>query len=174
MSVRFPDGWRIEDLNRAHARSLFDCGVKEVNDWLRTKARQSRQKHLSSTKVLLDETARIAGFYTLAWSQVHLDQLPHEIARRLPRQLLPVAVIAWLGVDRRYRGRGLGDRLLAHALLQCHRASQVIPFVAVVPDCLNADAKAFFLRHDFAELPGHPMKLLLPKALLDALVTESD
>jgi hypothetical protein len=38
-------------------------------------------------------------------------------------------------------------------------------------DCLNAEAKTSFLRHDFAEFPGHPMKLLLSKTHLDALVT---
>ena len=63
-------------------------------------------------------------------------------------------MIASLGVDRRHRGRQLGDRLLAQALLDCHKGGSRIPFVAVVIDCLDATAKAFFQRYDFREFPG--------------------
>lgn len=140
-----------------------------MNDWLRTEARQSQRKHLSATKLLLDDRSRIAGYYTLAYGQVRLDELPPDIARMLPERLLPVAVLAWLGVDARHRGRRLGDRLLAQALLDCHEASLRIPFIAVVIECLDARAKGFFQRYDFLEFPGQPMRLLVPKALLDTL-----
>lgn len=169
MGVRFPDGWRLALLDRSHDRHTFDCGAHRVNDWLRTKAGQSQRKHLAATKVLLDDRSGIAGFYTLAYGQVRLNELPPELARALPGRLLPVAVLAWLGVDERHRGRGLGDRLLAQALLDCHEASLRIPFIAVVIECLNARAKTFFQRHDFLEFPGQPMRLLVPKTLLDAL-----
>lgn len=174
MSVRFPDGWRIGLLDESHDRRSFDCDVDQVNDWLRTKARQSQSKHLSATRVLLDDQNVIAGFYTLAYNHVRLNELPPDIARKLPEHLLPVAVLAWLGVDKRHRGRGLGDRLLAQALLDCHEAGKRIPFIAVVIDCLDAAAKAFFQRHDFREFPGQPMRLLLPKALLDALCAKAN
>ena len=168
MSVVFPDGLRIATLDKSHDRKRFDCGSVPVNDWLRTKARQSQQKHLSSTKVLVDGT-RIAGFYTLAYGHVRMDQLPEDIARKLPDTLIPVAVLAWLGVDNNFRGQGLGDRLLAHALVQAHGAAQIIPFVGVVIDCLDDAAKAFYRRYDFDEFPGHPMKLLVSRAQLDTL-----
>jgi len=169
VSVRLPKGWHITLLDESHDRRAFDCGVARVNEWLRGSARQSQARHLSATKVLLDDQGVVAGFYTLAYSHVRLNELPHDVARKLPDRLLPVAVLAWLGVDRRHRGRQLGDRLLAQALLDCHEAGTRIPFVAVVIDCLDATAKAFFQRYDFREFPGQPMRLLLPKALLDVL-----
>lgn len=169
MNVRFPEGLRIEPLEQHHDRKRFDCGSEPVNDWLRTKARQSQQKHLSSTRVLVNAQAAIAGFYTLAYGHVRMDQLPAEIARKLPDTLIPVAVLAWLGVDKHYRGSGIGDRLLAHALMQAREAAQIIPFVGVVIDCLDAAAKGFYQRYDFAEFPGHPMKLLVSRKQLDAL-----
>jgi GNAT superfamily N-acetyltransferase len=96
----------------------------------------------------------IAGFYTLATAQVDFADLPAELIRRLPRRDLPVAVLAWLGVDKRHRGKGLGSRLLAQALADCHVASPTFPVVAVVLDCIDEPAKVFYGRWDFRELPG--------------------
>jgi hypothetical protein len=162
VSVALPEGWRVELLDKAHDRKGFDSGVHEVNDWLRSKARQSQQKHLSTTKVLLDAGGKIAGYYTLAYGQVHVADLPHEIARTLPRQFLPVVTLAWMGRDLRYKSQRLGERLLALALLDCASVRGTIDFVAVVLDCLNEAAKNFYLRFDFEPFPEHPMKLLLP------------
>ena len=58
--------------------------------------------------------------YTLAMGQVNFDELPREMARKLPGTLLPIITLAWLGVDEQYQGRGLGKRLLAQALSDCH------------------------------------------------------
>ncbi len=174
MNSGFPDGWRVETLDRSHPREGFDCGERAVNEWLRTRARQSQDKHLSITKVLVDEFGAIAGFYTLAHNHVHLDQLPPEIARRLPRQMLPVVTLAWLGVDLTRRSRGLGDLLLARALADCCRAGAEIPFVAIVVDCINESARAFFARHEFVEFPGKPLKLILSKTKLDQIARDAE
>jgi hypothetical protein len=45
-----------------------------------------------------------------------------------------------------------------------------MPFVAVLLDCATQNAKAFYQRYDFEELPGHPMALMLPWKLLDAMM----
>jgi hypothetical protein len=46
----------------------------------------------------------------------------------------------------------------------------MMPFVAVLLDCVSRLAKSFYQHYDFQELPGHPMKLMLPWSLLDALM----
>lgn len=171
MSVAFPDGLKTESLGIEHrkARAAFDCCVKEVNDWLRAQAWQSQQKNLSSTTVLVDNTGVIAGFYTIAISTVDFSLLSEELAKGLPKRHLPVMTFAWLGVDRKFQGRRLGERLLADALLRCQQAGVLAGFIGVVVDCLSDQVKRLYQRFDFAELPGHPMKLFLPKSLLDKL-----
>lgn len=168
--VSFPEAYRLESLQRNHSRRAFDCGQPEVNAWLRTKALQHQDKRLSATKVLLDPDSVIAGFYTLATGQVDFGDLPDEIARKLPRRALPVALLAWLGVSRNHQARGLGDRLFAQALRDCHDAGQTFAFVAVILDCIDDRAKAFYQRWDFAELPGHPYRLFLSAGTLAALM----
>jgi GNAT superfamily N-acetyltransferase len=168
-----PEGFRLELLRREHPRKSFRCGETKVDDWLATKALQHQQKHLSVTKVLLDGAGALAGFYTLATAQVDFGGLPAAITKGLPRRTLPVAVLAWLGVGADRQGQGLGQLLLAQALRDCHEAGKTFAFVAVVLDCLNDTAKAFYQQWDFEEVPGHPSRLFLSAQRLDAMMQEA-
>ena len=168
--VIFPPGFSVQSLHRSHARGLFDCGQREVNAWLHSKALQHQSKRLSATKILAAPGGGVAGYYTLATGQVDFGDLPAEIARKLPRRALPVAILAWLGVDRRHQGNGLGDRLLAQALRDCHEAGRTFAFVAVILDCVNDRAKRFYQRWDFVELPGNPYRLFLTSKSLVAMM----
>lgn len=169
-AVQLPKGLRIEPLHRSHRRSTFDCGPDAVNDWLKNRALQHQAKHLSSTKVLVDADGNIASFYTLVIGQVDFSDLPAELVRRLPRRVLPVVKLAWLGVDRSRQGEELGSRLLAQALVDCHHAGKTFSFVAVLVDGLTNRATAFYRKFDFRELPGQPNRLFLSADLLDAMI----
>lgn len=169
----FPGGFRLEPLTRAHPRRRFSSGEAAVDGWLRTRALEHQEKHLSTTKVLLDPAGEIAGYYTLATAQVDFGHLPLEMARRLPRRALPAAVLAWLGVGAvgsARRGQGLGTMLLARALRDCHEAGRSFAFVAVIIDCIGDAARAFYGRWDFAALPGHPYRLFLSAAQIEAMM----
>lgn len=172
--VRLPEGFRFETLRKDHPRAGFDSGSATVDGWLARSALQSQTKHLSVTKVLVDAQGAIAGYFTLATGQVAFDALPAEVAKGLPARALPVAIVAWLGVDRRQQGRGLGTRLFAQALADCRAAGRTFPFIAVILDCIDAAAKSFYQRWDFRELPGHPMRLFLTAKLLEALMAGQD
>jgi GNAT superfamily N-acetyltransferase len=168
--VAFPAGLRVASLRRAHHRRAFRCGEQAVDDWLAMRALQHQEKRLSVTKVLLREEGEIAGYYTLATGQVDFGDLPAEVARPLPRRLLPVAVLAWLGVSTGQQRRGLGRLLLAQALRDCGEAGRTFAFVAVVLDCLSDGAKSFYEQWGFRELPGHPYRLFVSANELDAMM----
>jgi GNAT superfamily N-acetyltransferase len=171
--VVLPEGFRLETLERRHPRRGFDCGEELVNDWLRAKALQHQDKRLSATKILLDPRGNIAGFFTLATGQVDFGDLPSDLVRQLPRRALPVAVLAWLGVNHAHQGRKLGDLLLAQALRDCYEAGQTFAFVAVVLDCVNDRAKSFYERWNFAVLPGNPYRLFLSAKTLAAMMGQT-
>lgn len=171
--TRFPDGWCVELLSKSHSRRRFHSGQHQVDAWLQQSALQSQKKRLSTTKLLLDAAGSIVGYYTLATSQVDFSELPADMARSLPRRRLPVAVLAWLGIAQPYQGRGIGKRLLAVALSDCYDAGQTFAFIAVILDCVDDAAKAFYQQFDFAQLPGYPMRLYLPFNLLEKMAQGS-
>jgi GNAT superfamily N-acetyltransferase len=168
--LSFPDGFRLERLKRDHPRARFRCGQDEVEQWLATIALQHQDKQLSVTKVLVDRGGSIAGYYTLATGQVDFSELPTDLAKRLPRRVLPVAILAWLGVSEVYQGQGLGRLLMAQALRDCYEAGQTFAFIAVILDCVNDAAKAFYQQWDFEPLPGHPYRLFLSAQRLAAML----
>ena len=170
--VLLPPGFRIEPLCREHPRRKFHSGEAQVDQWLAGKALQHQEKRLSVTKVLLDDAGTIAGYYTLATGQVDFSDLPVEAVKRLPRRVLPVAVLAWLGVDSRRHGQGVGKLLLAQSLRDCWEAGKTFAFVAVVLDCINDNVKKFYQHWDFQELPGHPYRLFLIAKRLKAMMGE--
>jgi len=169
-AVRFPEGFRLERLTRKHSRKGFTSGQEQVDDWLKSNALQNQEKHLSVTRVLLDDAGSVAGYYTLATGQVDFGDLPAAIAKKLPRRMLPVAILAWLGVSVDRRGQGFGKLLLAQALRDCHEAGRTFAFVAVILDCISDAAKAFYQHFDFEELPGHPYRLYLSATQLEAMM----
>ena len=168
--IELPPGMRIERLGRQHSRGAFRCGEPRVNDWLATRALQHQEKNLSVTKVLLDAEREIAGYYTLATSQIDFGDLPPDVRKALPRRALPIAVLAWFGISENHQGKGLGTRLFANALRDCWQAGKTFAFVAIIFDCLSDSAKRFYQQWDFAELPGNPQRLYLTPRILDALM----
>lgn len=171
--VVVPAGFHWERLQRNHPRRQFCSGQAEVDEWLRTKAWQHQKKHLSVTKVLLDNGNRIVGYYTLATGQIDFSDLPDDVTRPLPRRSLPVAILAWLGVAEARQGQGFGRTLLAQALRDCYEAGDSFAFVAVVLDCLTDATKRFYQQWDFAELPGHPYRLFVSYRQLEAMMQDA-
>jgi GNAT superfamily N-acetyltransferase len=170
--IKLPVGFRWERLGRDHPRRSFRSGQSDVDDWLHTKAWQHQKKHLSVTRVLLDDANQIVGYYTLATGQVDFGDLPKGLTKRLPRRWLPVAVLAWLGVSTGHQGHGLGRLSLAQALRDCYAAGGTFAFVAVILDCLTDAAKSFYQKWDFEELPGHPYRLFVSYQQLEAMMTK--
>ncbi len=105
--VRFPAGFRHEPLRRDHPRRRFRSGQAQVDDWLATKSLKHQDKHLSVTKVLLDEAGAIAGCYTLATGQVDFGDRPkREDLMRAARRREINLILVWR-LDR--WGRSLVD-----------------------------------------------------------------
>jgi GNAT superfamily N-acetyltransferase len=169
--VQFPANWVIENLAKAHNRKRFKSGNDQVDRWFRTSALQSQSKHLTNTKILLDQERAIVGYYTLATSQVDFSDLPSNIAKSLPRRQLPVAVLAWLAIAEANQGQGIGKRLLATALRDCYEAARTFAFIAVILDCVDEPAKDFYRQFDFQPLPGYPMRLFLSFQRLEKMMS---
>src|SRR5262249_14174569 len=105
--------------------------------------------------------------------QVNFSDLPEEAVKKLPRRLLPVAVLAWLGVSQAFQGGGLGRLLLAQALRGCYEASGTFAFIAVGLCCIDDRATRFYQQYDFGDLPGHPYRLFLPFHLLEKMMQKT-
>ncbi|MBS0448417.1 MAG: GNAT family N-acetyltransferase [Proteobacteria bacterium] len=155
--------YRIEPLQKQHERGTFASGSEPLDRYLRQQARQDAEKHVAAPFVLVAPPAHeVLGYYTLSASTVAADELPAELAKKLPRyRQLPVTLLGRLALDRTMRGQGLGEHLLLNALHRAAVAAAEIASMAVVVDAKDEAAIAFYRHFDFMPLQAQPARLFL-------------
>lgn len=142
-----------------------------MDDWLAQRALAAMKKNTSTTRVLVHESGALAGYYTLANTALDVSLVPPSLfGGSPPRWAPPTLTLAWLGVDRRFAGRGLGTRLFARALADAAQGYALIRFVAVIVDALTDGNVAFYEAHGFTRVPGASRKLYLPAETLLKIV----
>ena len=75
----------IEPLGKQHARASFTCGQAELDDWFRKRASQDERRNVARVFVAVDDALGVVGFYRLSAFTLSLENLPDDIARKLPR-----------------------------------------------------------------------------------------
>ena len=149
---------RVELLGAHHDRTGFICGKEALDQYFQKQVTQDARRHLATPFVLVMPDGLMAGFYTLSGAALRLNDLPQDIANRLPRYpLVPATLIGRLAVDRRYHGQGWGSFLFLDALQRCTR-SEIASF-AVIVDAIDDEARAFYLHHGFLALPDSSHRL---------------
>ncbi|MFO0799465.1 MAG: GNAT family N-acetyltransferase [Gemmataceae bacterium] len=159
--------WNVVPLERDHDRAAFSCGQPSLDRFLKESARQNQEKGVSRTFVLLrDEEPRVYGYHTLSAGEVHKDDLPPKLAKKLPKYPVPVAVLGRLAVDVSVQRQEHGRRLLTDALRRILSAADVVGIFAVVVDAIDDRAAAFYARFGFEPIPDAPSRLLLPLGVI--------
>lgn len=165
---------RIEPLGKEHDRAAFSSGVEPLDRYLRQQARQDMRRHVATVFAACEaESTTIAGYYTLSAASIELTDLPHGIAKRLPRYpTLPAVLLGRLAVDQRYRGRGIGELLLMSALRRSVRLRSAIGVVAVIVDAKDDRARSFPERYGFIRFREQEFRLFLPMNTIEQLFAE--
>lgn len=152
---------RFELLSDRHDRSRFTCGSPALDDWFHRRARQDQRRRVAQVFVAT-EGAEILGFYGLGMFTLGLDILPPALAKKLPRyEAIPAALIGRLARASGARGKGMGDLLLADAILRVLGASESVAAYATVVDAQDAHAQRFYESHGFIPLASNPLRLFL-------------
>ncbi len=157
-------GYIVERLDRTHERTAFVSGVEPLDLYLHRQASQDVRRRLTTVYVLVPlGSTTIAGYYTLSSTAISFVDLPDDITRKLPRYPhVSATLIGRLAVDHRYRGQGLGGRLLFDAFARSLRISEEIASTMVVVDAKDEAARGFYERYGFRVLLDQQTRLFLP------------
>lgn len=143
--------WIFEKFNKAmHDRDSFDCGIPELNDYLKYKISPDLKRNFGRAVVAI---------------------MPENIQKKLPRYPVPVARIGRLAVDKSFQGQGLGEELLIHALQSVANVSETVGVYAVVVDAKNEKSEKFYKRYGFLNLNSKEeiLSLFLPMKTIELL-----
>lgn len=148
----------IDPLTAKHIREGFDCGIENLNDFLKRFARQNNEKGLGRTYVAVQQGhAIVCGYYTIASGSISFDSIPEN----LPRYPIPVVHLGRLAVDKAFQGQRLGKVLLADALKRTVKLSDQLGIYAVEVHALTNDAREFYLKFGFTELLDEKLHLYM-------------
>ncbi|MYN07705.1 GNAT family N-acetyltransferase [Massilia sp. FT127W] len=161
----------VVPLQKEHDRSAFDCKNDGLNRYLKQQARQDAEKYVAAPFVLVEPDAPVVrGYYTLSSSLIPLDELPAELARKLPRyNSLPVTLLGRLARDKTIPDKGLGEFLLLDALHRGLQHAQQIASMAVVVDAKDDEAEHFYKHFNFLSFQRTPLRLFLPMTQIEKL-----
>lgn len=115
----------------------------------------SRTMLLPAAVPLPDGKYPICSFYTITPGSIAKETFPEDLVKRLPHYPIPVFLIAQLAVHSEYRGKGLGKITLIKALEYLWEINVHMKAFAVIVDCLNDEAQAFYTKYDFEILCRH-------------------
>ena len=158
----------IELLDKKHHRKDFDCGKELLNDYLKTQAGQDVKRKLSVCFVLADsDTKVIQGYYTLSNSSIPLSSFTEQIQKKLPKSYksIPTTLLGRLAIDKKYQGNGIGKILLMDALKRSYGISNEIGSFGIIVDPIDDNAKGFYQKYDFIELPDSKKMFIATQTL---------
>jgi GNAT superfamily N-acetyltransferase len=165
------DPSKPESLTKAHDLTAFDCGNQLLTVWLKNHALQSQTSGHTKTMVVTQPDNVVIGYYSYNVISVeHGFNTPDRVMKGLAKHPIPVFFIARLAIDVEHQRKGLGSRLLLHALKGSIRISEVVPIRAIVVDAIDNAAKNFYQEFDFAPWPPDGMRMwLMMKDLLKSI-----
>ena len=159
---------QIQPLTGNHDRQGFDCGRRELNDWLQQVARQHQDKGLSKTFVAIreEEPTLICGYYALTLAELDSRHLPDAWCKKLPRRI-PGVRLGRLAVDKTFQGKGLGELLLVDALMRTRRIAIEAGGIGLFVDALDGQAAGYYQRFGFQQAPDNPLLLFLAANVME-------
>lgn len=150
--VQLPVGVAIEG---------FECGDDIVDGWARKHSAHARQRGTAVVYASFSD-GQVAGFYTLSTHSVRRSEAASWLARNAPEDI-PAVLLGMLGVDKKFKGCGLGASLLRDAVENSNKVAALAGARALVVDPTGADAASFYEHFGFTQIPGSSrMALKLP------------
>ena len=144
-----------------------------LDAYLHQQAGQDVKRSLSAVFVLPHEITTVKGYYTLSNDSIAIVIVPEEIAKKMPKgyKTLPATLLGRLAVDQKFIKQGLGELLLMDALKRSYDVSKnSLGSMAVIVDPIDEEAKGFYNKYGFIELPVSG-KMFLPMDTIEKLLT---
>jgi ribosomal protein S18 acetylase RimI-like enzyme len=141
--------------------------VPALNDFLKNRARKEMAAGASACFVIVPEgdPGCVAGFYTLSAAVIVRTDLPDAVTKKLPRYLeMPATLLGRLARDVRFKGQGIGDRLMASVLHRAVAATAEVASWAIVTDPKDEAAGKFYVSFGFQQLTEHRVSLTMKQA----------
>jgi len=165
--------WQICKLEKTSNKEEFDCGIEELNEYIKKYARQYQERGLSTTFTIISQLdKKVIGYYSLSQSKIEKEALSLEDQKKVPNCEIGVILLGKLARTLSEKGNGLGEKLILDAMHRVYRISEEVGTYALIVDAINEKAKVFYKKYGFIEFPHQPMRLMINKKTLRSKLIE--
>ncbi len=137
----------------------FDCGIDELNEYLKKYARQNDRKNIGKTVVCLNDN-EVIGYITVCTASISKNDVPPVKNVYLPKYPVPAIRIARFAVDLKYQNQGIGRRLLWHTFQAILAISEEVGCKLIVVDSKD-NAIGFYKHFGFIPLLDNEQSLFI-------------
>lgn len=153
----------VAPLSKNYNREKFDCGVDDLNRFIKQYALQNQKKHFVRTYVCSKANDEdIIGYYSLSFGSVNQEDAPEALTRGVGKYQVPAIILGRLAIDKSYQGKGFGKALLKDAILRAKQAEQIGGLRVMVVHAKDLDAQNFYTKYGFISSLGDPLTMFFP------------
>ena len=145
---------RVELLSDNHPVTLFESGVKSLDDWLCHHGLENQKRNLSRVFVLLSDSNEVLGYYSLTMGGVRKSNLPNSYARGLPAIDIGMVLLGRFAVKRTHQGQGIGRDLLVDAIIRAAHAGEQAAARFICVDPIDNGVRAYYKHFGFKDIEG--------------------
>lgn len=131
----------------------FQCqDVSQVDAFLKEEAFNLMDRNLVRTRLFFDENQNLVGFYSLFNDTIKMNKQKRlEMDILLPDgvAVIPAIRLHYLGVDKRYRGKGYGVYLMASVLYYCTYIARITGCSLITIESTK-EARGFYEKFGFS------------------------
>jgi len=117
--------------------SSFNCGHKDLNEFLKEDSIKQKEWMLNSTYLAI-YNEEIVGFFTLSTDKQRIKNLSHEYKEKFKNKVnykeFPALKIGRLGVSLRYKNKGIGKHLFKWIINKSIKLSKEMGFRFITID----------------------------------------
>ncbi|MEX0759649.1 MAG: GNAT family N-acetyltransferase [Tistlia sp.] len=158
-------------------RNTFSCGRRPIDAWYKNHAKKCvKRAEYCVFEALVPQAPRPVGYYALQIgneSMSALENKPDDFTKNYTA--FPAVHLAYLGVDEKFQGRGIGTAFLSDVFESVYKISQMAGLYALTLQSLDEDSTRFYRKLGFTPYSDHPTspKMLIPLRIIIQLVEEA-
>lgn len=143
----------VRQLREIDDRTRFRSGHDDLDRFfLRFAGQNQFRLHIGTTYVALDDTNTIVGFVTVASCSIEVNELPKQLAKKLPTYPIPALRLARMAVAEGQQRNGIGCSLMKAVFLLARQQARRTGCAFVVVDAKHG-AEAYYARWGFEQFP---------------------
>ena len=149
----------------------FDCGVSDLDIWLKKKALNSQNQGNARIYVVKDaNNPAVVGYYAIAMGSVRRESAISSLRRNSPNPI-PMVILARLAVHREYNKLGIGSGLLKDCVMRSIHAMEIVGGAGILVHAIDESAQQFYTKFGFQPSPFNNMVLMARMKDIKAVIT---